>query len=214
MRPALRPGPRAAEMVQRRILVVLLLAAAAAALPVTLPAQSLWVLGVGTGYAAQNTASGQPWNAVSLDIMETTFSDGGQGYGLYTAGTLGLLLRSTVNGAALDLSQYTVGGLDLNLLFGFALRVPFFPRWTALAGAGLFYGLTMLQSTNLSLSSFTAGGIGPAVGIALSCPLFRGWQIALSVAAGYSLVNPADMGPTMYPLGLRLFGGIGLAQAF
>ena len=199
---------------KRSFLALALLAAAAAALPAALPAAGLWVLGVGSGFGAQDTSSGQHWNAVSLGLVEATFADSGEGTGLFTAGTLGLLLTSSVNGAALDLSQYTVGGLDLNLLFGFAIQVPFFPRWTAVAGAGVFYGLTMLQATNHALASFSAGGIGPAVGIAVACPLFRRWQVGLSLNAGYTLVNPADMGPTMYPMGLRLFGGIGLAGTF
>ena len=195
----------------RRSLLVLFMLAAAAA---SLPAAGLWMLGAGVGYAAQDTASGEPWNAVSLGIMETTFSDSGEGYGLFTAGTLGLLLSSTVNGAHLDLNQYTLGGLDLNLLFGFALQLPFFPRWTVVAGAGVFYGITLLQTTNHALASFSAGGVGPGAGIALCYPVFRDWQVGVSFNAGYSLVNPADMGPTMYPMGLRLFGGVGLAKSF
>ena len=195
---------------KRSFLAFALLAAAAAGLP----AEGLWAVGGSVGFAEQDTVSGRHWNAVSLGLMETTFADSGNGTGLFTAGTLGLLLTSSVEGAALDLSQYTVGGLDLNLLFGFALQVPFFPRWTAVAGAGVFYGLTMLQASNHALASFSAGGIGPAVGIAVACPLFRRWQVGVSLNAGYTLVNPADMGPTMYPMGLRIFGGIGLAGTF
>jgi hypothetical protein len=189
---------------KKLLILICLLASATRALP----ASAIWLFGGGMGYTNQNTAAMHPWSATSIGVMEQSYFDVSETLGVFTAATLGFMVNSQDNGAALDIGQYQA--FAVNVLLGIGLRIPLTPALTTIGGAGIYMGSAMLTASNQTLSSYYAGGFGAGIGLSLMYSLSINWGIGVNINAAYSFANPGDAAPTMAANGVHLFGGIGV----
>jgi len=187
------------------ICCILVLAAGA------LPAEPFLLLGGSAGFVSQNDEAMNPWSAVSLGVAEQSYVDLTPTFGLYSAAALGFVIRSQDNGIVLNVGQYQT--MSLNVLLGVGYRMTF-EKLTGVAGAGIYFGSTMLTAGNYSLSSIAAGGAGVGIGASLMySPMFT-WGIGANVNAAYYLTIPGNAAPTMASSGVSIFGGFGVVFFF
>ena len=173
-----------------------------------LPAEPIVLFGGSMGFASQDTVAMHPWSATSLGLFEQAYFDLAGSFGLYNAATIGFIVASQDNGVALDPGQYQT--LSLNILLGIGYQMAFAPSLIAVAGAGVYFGSSSLNSVNDTLSSYQAGGVGAGVGISLLYSLTFNWGIGANVNAAYYFTIPGEVAPTMSPSGISVFGGIGI----
>jgi hypothetical protein len=157
---------------------------------------------------SQADSAANPWSAVSIGFLAQSSVDLSPTFGLYSAAAIGLVVRSQDGGILLDAGQYQT--LSLNLLVGIAYKVTL-DNLTGTAGAGFYFGSTMLNASNNSLSSYDAGGPGAGIGVSvLYSPAFSNWGIGANVNAAYYFTIPGSSAPTMAPSGFVVFGGVGV----
>jgi hypothetical protein len=173
----------------------------------SLSAEPFLLLGGSMGYTSQNDAAQHLWSAASVGLLQQSYVDLTPAFGLYSAATIGFIIQSQDNGIALDVGQYQTFGL--NILLGIGYRMAF-EKLTGLAAAGVYFGSTMLNATNYSLSSFDAGGAGVGIGASLLYSPAFNWGIGANVNAAYYLMIPGNAAPTMAPSGISVFGGLGV----
>jgi hypothetical protein len=159
------------------------------------------------GYVSQNDEAMHPWSATSVGLLEQSYIGLTSTFGVYSAATIGFIIHSQDNGIVLDAGQYQT--LSLNILLGVGFEMTF-EKLTGVAGAGLYFGSTMLNAINSSLSSFGAGGAGVGIGASLMYSPTLKWGIGANVNAAYYLMIPGNAAPTMAPSGIGIFGGLGV----
>lgn len=201
----------ATTMIKLRLLACVLAFASGTVPAGTLPAEPLLLLGGSAAYASQDDAAAHPWSATSLGLFEQSYIDVSPSFGIYTAATIGFVVRSQDNGNSLDVGQYQT--LSLNVLLGVGYRMAF-AKWTGVAAAGISLGSTALNASNSTLSSFNAGGAGAGIGASLVYALTYSWGIGANVNTAYYFAIPGNVVPTMAPSGISVFGGIGVVFFF
>lgn len=139
------PAVRKGRSMKRLLILFCLLVLSASALPAQ--GMAIAVLGAWTGYASQDTAAGNPWNASSGGIFMSghTYWPGSP-FVMYWAAMFGGVLDSKDNGNAIDLGQYRAlvfpFPTNIDVLWGFGYRLPLGNPWTAVLAAGFYMGGT------------------------------------------------------------------------
>jgi hypothetical protein len=169
------------------------------------------LIGGSIGYVSQETTAGQAWDAVSASVLWSGYISVADPIGIYEAVTVGTVLSTTLNGVAINQSLYEMP-ISINVLAGLGYSIPIGQMFSALVGAGLYYGATSLTPVNYSTSIYRfPGGVGIGAGGSFMYLFAPQIGIGADLNVAYSfLANPFDYNNTMSPGGLSVFGGVGI----